>query len=133
MKTIRRIAIAVVAIAAAACGAQAKIVKNYKSHSDDVLTFQVDSIDFRKDLTRVYGKVIGRPHTSHRIDGVTLNINNQALVSADIDGVDFKRYFQWEDDGFILLEIDFPATRPARNLNLNFNTVRGNATTIVKN
>ncbi len=133
MKTIRRIAIAVVAIAAAACGAQAKIVKNYKSHSDDVLTFQVDSIDFRKDLTRVYGKVIGRPHTSHRIDGVTLNINNQALVSDDIDGVDFKRYFQWEDDGFILLEIDFPATRPARNLNLNFNTVRGNATTIVKN
>ncbi|HBI58633.1 MAG: hypothetical protein OSJ46_08185 [Duncaniella sp.] len=133
MKTIRRIAIAVVAIAAAACGAQAKIVKNYKSHSDDVLTFQVDSIDFRKDLTRVYGKVIGRPHTSHRIDGVTLNIDNQALVSDDIDGVDFKRYFQWEDDGFILLEIDFPATRPARNLNLNFNTVRGNATTIVKN
>lgn len=133
MKTIRRIAIAVVAIAAAACGAQAKIVKNYKSHRDDVLTFQVDSIDFRKDLTRVYGKVIGRPHTSHRIDGVTLNINNQALVSDDIDGVDFKRYFQWEDDGFILLEIDFPATRPARNLNLNFNTVRGNATTIVKN
>lgn len=133
MKTIRRIAIAVVAIAAAACGAQAKIVKNYKSHSDDVLTFQVDSIDFRKELTRVYGKVIGRPHTSHRIDGVTLNINNQALVSDDIDGVDFKRYFQWEDDGFILLEIDFPATRPARNLNLNFNTVRGNATTIVKN
>lgn len=133
MKTIRRIAIAVVAIAAASCGAQAKIVKNYKSHSDDVLTFQVDSIDFRKELTRVYGKVIGRPHTSHRIDGVTLNINNQALVSDDIDGVDFKRYFQWEDDGFILLEIDFPATRPARNLNLNFNTVRGNATTIVKN
>lgn len=133
MKTIRRIAIAVVAIAAAACGAQAKIVKNYKSHSNDVLTFQVDSIDFRKDLTRVYGKVIGRPHTSHRIDGVTLNIDNQALVSDDIDGVDFKRYFQWEDDGFILLEIDFPATRPARNLNLNFNTVRGNATTIVKN
>ncbi|MDE6325048.1 MAG: hypothetical protein K2M02_02645 [Duncaniella sp.] len=133
MKMIKRIAIAVVAIAAAACGAQAKIVKNYKSHSDDVLTFQVDSIDFRKDLTRVYGKVIGRPHTSHRIDGVTLNINNQSLVSDDIDGVDFKRYFQWEDDGFILLEIDFPATRSSRNLNLNFNTVRGNATTIVKN
>lgn len=133
MKMIKRIAIAVVAIAAAACGAQAKIVKNYKSHSDDVLTFQVDSIDFRKDLTRVYGKVIGRPHTSHRIDGVTLNINNQSLMSDDIDGVDFKRYFQWEDDGFILLEIDFPATRPPRNLNLNFNTVRGNATTIVKN
>lgn len=130
---IKRIAIAVVVIAAAACGAQAKIVKNYKSHNDDVLTFQVDSIDFRKDLTRVYGKVIGRPHTSHRIDGVTLNINNQSLVSDDIDGVDFKRYFQWEDDGFILLEIDFPATRPSRNLNLNFNTVRGNATTIVKN
>ncbi len=130
---IKRMAIAVVATVAVACGAQAKIVRNYKSHSDDVMTFQVDSIDFRKDLTRVYGKVIGRPHTSHRIDGVTLNINNQTLVSDDIDGVDFKRYFQWEDDGFILLEIDFPATRPARNLNLNFNTVRGNATTIVKN
>lgn len=133
MAMIKRIAVVIAAVIMIGCAAQARIVRNYRSHNGDILTFQVDSIDYRKDVTRIYGKVIGLPHTSHRIDDATLDINGKSLPADDIDGVDFKRYFQWEDDGFILIELDFPATAPAREMNINFNTVRGNATTIVKN
>lgn len=46
----------------------AKTIRGYESSSDNGLNFQVDSIDYRSDLTRVYGKLTGRPHTSNRID-----------------------------------------------------------------
>ena len=85
----------------------AKVVRNYESASDNVLTFKVDSIDYRNDLTRVYGKLIGRPHTSNRIDGVNMAGNNYSVDANDIDGVDFRRYFQWEDDGTIPIEHDY--------------------------
>lgn len=68
----------------------------------------VDSVSCRNDLSRVYCKIIGLPHTSERIDKATLVVNGATLSATDIDGVDFKRYFQWEDDGIIRLEIDFP-------------------------
>ena len=132
MKKIGRIAVLVLAAAAVSCGAQARIIRNYKTESSEVLVFRVDSVDFRKTLTRVYGKISGRPHTSNRIDGVTMIIKGKKLVADDIDGVDFKRYFQWEDDGNIPIEIDFPATKPINNFNIDFQTVRGTATTIVK-
>lgn len=61
------------------------------------------------DLVRVCGNLAGRPHTSARIDSITMRGANGVLIKADdIDGVDFERYFQWEDDGIIPLEIDFP-------------------------
>lgn len=111
----------------------AKVVRDYESNSDNVLTFKVDSIDYRTDLTRVYGKILGRPHTSGRIDEVRYVANEAAAVSNDIDGVDFRRYFQWEEDGQIPLEIDFPALRPAAAVQLIFVTSRGNSTTTAKN
>lgn len=107
----------------------AKVVKGFESSSDNTLMFKVDSIDYRKDLTRVYGKVTGRPHTSNRIDEVKLIGNGGVLVSDDIDGVDFRRYFQWEDDGQIPLEIDFPATKPSRQVQFLFTTAHGQSTT----
>ena len=40
-----------------------------------------------------------------------------AVIKAnDIDGVDFERYFQWEDDGNIYIEIDFPGYRQPRRM-----------------
>lgn len=110
----------------------AKIVRNYSCTSDGVLTFSVDSIDYRKDLTRVYGKVHGRPHTSHRIDEVKYLSAGNALTSTDIDGIDFRRYFQWEDDGQIPIEIDFPATAPDSGVQFLFTTARGQSTTTAK-
>jgi len=70
----------------------------------------VDSVEWRDDLTRVYCRITGHPHTSGRIDAVAMDIPGArgSHVASDIDGVDFRRYFQWEDDGVIVLEIDFP-------------------------
>lgn len=90
----------------------------------------VDSIDCRSELTRVYCRYTGRPHTSDRIDAVTLVTEERRLPGTDIDGVDFKRYFQWEEDGIINLEIDFaPVTgSDGRTWSLEFDTVRGPVT-----
>lgn len=111
---------------------QAKVVRGYECTSDNVLTFTVDSIDYRADLTRVYGRVKGRPHTSHRIDEVQYVTTGTAMKSTDIDGVDFRRYFQWEDDGQIPVEIDFPAAKPEAGVQLLFTTSRGQSTTTAK-
>ncbi|MCM1356624.1 MAG: hypothetical protein NC212_09510 [Staphylococcus sp.] len=113
-------------------GGEAKVVKDFASSSDNVLTFRVDSIDYRQDLTRVYGAVKGRPHTSNRIDDVKYVGAGGTLETTDIDGVDYKRYFQWEEDGEIPVEIDFPATKPSSQVQFLFTTVHGQSTTTAK-
>lgn len=93
-----------------------------------VATAVIDSIERRDDLTRVYVRYIGRPHTSDRIDSVTLSVGRIRYNGEDIDGVDFKRYFQWEDEGVIPLEIDFgPMSKgyPLTGATLTFDTVHG--------
>lgn len=95
----------------------ARDVKDCRATSTGDLVFLADSIDFRSDLTRLYGRLSGRPHTAGRIDYITVNGDNKKpLMATDIDGVDFKRWFQWEDDGIIPLEIDFPPMKPAKML-----------------
>ncbi len=110
----------------------AKTIRGYESSSDNGLNFQVDSIDYRSDLTRVYGKLTGRPHTSNRIDLVQLIGTGSSATSTDIDGVDFRRYFQWEDDGVIPVEIDFPAVKESQGVQLLFTTAHGPSTTTAK-
>lgn len=86
----------------------------------------VDSIQWRDDLTRVYCRLIGKPRTSDRIDGVTMTVPSRRYDATDIDGVDFKRYFQWEDEPAIHLEIDFPPVgKPHYPCTLVFDTVHG--------
>jgi hypothetical protein len=76
------------------------------------MSIAIDSAMFRDDVTRVYCRIIGRPHTSQRIDTAYLLVNNTELQSTDIDGVDFQRYFQWEDNGIIPIELDYaPVSR----------------------
>ncbi|MDE6080439.1 MAG: hypothetical protein K2G35_10300 [Duncaniella sp.] len=102
---------------------EAKVERRWASTpvaTDGGESFSVDSIDFRKDLTRVYGRLTGRPHTSGRIDTVEMENRGRKLVADDIDGVDFNRYYQYEDEGVILLEIDFPAMKPAEGAVLIF-------------
>ena len=95
-----------------AVSAAARTVRNYSTTCTGPLTMVCDSIDYRTDLTRVYGRLTGRPHTSNRIDGVVLVSGGRTFVSTDIDGVDMKRWFQWEEDGFIPVEIDFAPMSP---------------------
>lgn len=98
----------------AAFTVSAKVERNYSSKAiaSEGETFHVDSVDYRTDLTRVYGQLMGQPHTSGRIDAVEIESGGRKFVADDIDGVDFKRYYQYEDEGVIPLEIDFPAMKP---------------------
>ncbi len=90
----------------------AEVHKGYTSTSSGSIKMMVDSIDYRSDLTRVYGTLIGRPHTSNRIDGIVAVQGETTFDATDLDGVDMKRWFQWEDDGIINIEIDFPVMKP---------------------
>lgn len=104
----------------------------YTSTTDPVLAVVVDSVDFRSDLTRVYGRLVGRPHTSGRVDTASLLSGKSSWDATDIDGIDFKRYFQWEDDGEISVEIDFPAMKPLKTARLALMTARGKSVTTIK-
>ncbi len=89
--------------------------------------FMVTKIDFRSDLTRIYGRLIGRPHTSGRIDALSLTLpDGETVAATDIDGIDMKRYFQWEDDNYIEVEIDFPPVGKSRTMTIDVCGPNGN-------
>lgn len=84
--------------------------------NNSTLYFQPTSVVYKQDdgIIRLKGNLVGRPHTSNRIDGATLTINKIDYQAIDIDGIDFKRYFQWDDEGLIPLEIDFKLSKGKR-------------------
>lgn len=96
------------------------------------LRLTVEKIDFRKDLTRVYCTLTGRPHTSHRVDNVSLSAGKLVMAATDIDGVEMKRYFQFEDEGTIALEIDFPATHSFKRGSITLVTADGPLTFLIR-
>ena len=66
-------------------------------------------------VSRLELDIIGVSYTSSRIDSAKIFTSDGSVyLASDIDGVDFHRYFQWEDNGIIPVEIDFP-----RNENYN--------------
>ena len=78
------------------------------------------------DGIRISLCLIGIPHTSQRIDSVDLRIDKKNYPANDIDGVDFKRYVQFEDEGVITIEVDFPFNGALpKNATLLFHTVNG--------
>ncbi len=89
--------------------ANARVERNYKNTAAEHINMVIDSIDFRDDLTRVYARMIGRPHTSQKIERVEMR------VAAD----------RWEDDGVIPVEIDFKAMAPVKSGTLIVETARG--------
>lgn len=108
----KKISILLLALAMSAPVFAAGMMRAPQSSSDGPLTFAVDSIDCRADLTRVYGRLLGNPHTSGRIDKVTLSSGKNVHCDfTDIDPVEAGKYYQFEDEGVILLEIDFPAVK----------------------
>jgi len=105
--------------------AQARVVRQYRVARGAHIVLSVDSIDYRSDLTRVYGKLIGKPHTSQRVDSISMTVAGTRYSASDIDGVDFRRWFQWEETGNIAVEIDFEAMTPIGRGELNVATARG--------
>ena len=81
------------------------------------------------DGIRISLCVVGIPHTSQRIDGIDLVIGSKLVKAVDIDGVDFERYFQFEDSGVQTIEVDFPfsGTLP-KTAKLIFHTANGDIT-----
>ena len=103
----------------------AEVHKGYTSTSSGSIKMMVDSIDYRSDLTRVYGTLVGRPHTSNRIDGIVAVQGEKTFDATDLDGVDMKRWFQWEDDGLIPVEIDFPVIKAECSFSVELDGPRG--------
>ncbi|MDE6556506.1 MAG: hypothetical protein K2K55_06030 [Duncaniella sp.] len=125
----RKIITLLLACLAAICIAlpvEAKVERRFASTpvTSEGETFHVDSIDFRADLTRVYGKLMGTPHTSGKIDVVELETGGKKMVADDIDGIDFGRYYQYEDEGVIELEVDFPAMKSFQGAVIIFSSPR---------
>lgn len=110
--------------------ADAKIVRGYncQTESGDV-SLKIDSIDFRSDLARVYGTLIGKPHTSFRIDKMMLSglMSPKGVHWTDAEGIDMNRWFQWEDNGKIAVEIDFPPLREASTAVITISGPKGKA------
>ena len=81
------------------------------------------------DGIRISLCLVGIPGTSNRIDGVDLKIGQKVVKATDIDGVDFERYFQFEDTGVQVIELDFPfkGVLP-KTATLVFHTVNGDVT-----
>lgn len=70
--------------------------------------------------------VMGMPHTAQRIDSVDLHVAGKVYKANDIDPIEFEKYFQFEDDGLVVLEIDFPFSGELpRDASLTFHTLRG--------
>ena len=77
-------------------------------------------------VTRVAFDLVSAPNTSSRIDSVALVNGPHRHLASDIDGVDFSRYFQWEEEGVLKIETDFPRTHKfADNAALIIYTVHG--------
>lgn len=105
--------------------------------SSALFGFEITAWDEITDdgVLRIGGILAGIPHTSCRIDRITLACGDKKVVAVDIDGIDFERYFQWEDDGEIHIEIDFPLPPLPKNMrecSLIFTTVRGDVSILVK-
>ncbi|MDE6269060.1 MAG: hypothetical protein K2M04_08275 [Muribaculaceae bacterium] len=94
----------------------------------------IGKVNYKDDVTRAELSIIGMPHTSCRIDSIAAIFPTGKEVKAtDIDPIDFQRYFQWEDEGSIDLEIDFPAgTRLKRGTVMQFSTSKGEVKYVFK-
>ncbi|MDE6267252.1 MAG: hypothetical protein K2M07_07900 [Muribaculaceae bacterium] len=80
-------------------------------------------------VTRISVNLVSLPNTSSRVDSVTLvTRDGHRYLAGDIDGIDFKRYFQWEDEGKISVDVDFPLQKSTKGARVIFHTVYGDFT-----
>lgn len=87
-----------------------QVVSKSKTPRFYILMKSIDNNN-RDGVTRIAVDLQGLPNTSSRIDDVVLQHGTVKVHAVDIDGVDFNRYFQWDDEGLIPVEIDFPKQR----------------------
>ena len=101
---------------------------NKPRHYMKVTVEKVDNAN-SDGVSRVSCSLIGVPHTSSRVDSVTAVIGGRTIKATDIDGVDFMRYFQWEDEGVVTVDVDLAKTRSfLSGDSIKFHTVHGTYT-----
>lgn len=83
-------------------------------------------------VTRVQLQLCGRPHTAFRIDSVLVHHRGMVRKAVDIDGVDFERWFQWEDTPVIDVELDLPGLDYNQSDTLIFYGPRGIVYSVLK-
>lgn len=101
--------------------------KNYLTSSVNLkyeCRVAVDSVVFTDEYTRLYGKLYGKPHTSCKIEDITICVEKTNYQASDVEGFDLKRWFQWEDSGIIPIEIDFSPMKATDNFTLTFSSSR---------
>ena len=89
----------------------AKTIRKPSFEARNTTTILIDSIEFRKDLTRIYA-------TCHHLPGHWMVIHSNLYIvdpdsgkewkAFDIDGTDFDRKFQVSEQGTAYISIDFP-------------------------
>ena len=126
MKAIR---LAAILLAAAPASFTAPQVHAQVNQLDAEINIIPDKTTKTDEGIRISLCLVGIPHTSQRIDSVDLIIGKKLVKAVDIDGVDFERYFQFEDSGVQTIEVDFPfkGTLP-KTAKLIFHTVNGDIT-----
>lgn len=119
LKTIKRIMIVAIVAVASTFG----VVAQTSNPGFNVIPDKSIATDDGIHITLC---LVGIPSTSQRIDGIDLVDGTNVIPAADIDGIDFKRYFQFEDEGVQVVEVDFPykGTLP-KTATLVFHTEKG--------
>lgn len=127
MKALRLAAIMLVAAAATTVTAPEATAQ--VNQMDAEMNIIPDKIAKTDEGIRISLCLVGIPHTSQRIDGIDLVMGSKLVKATDIDGVDFERYFQFEDTGVQTIEVDFPFSGALpKTAKLVFHTANGDIT-----
>lgn len=132
---VKYILVAFVTIVSLSVSAQLPVSRNKLIQPKHKVVAQVKNVNNTNSdgVSRIEVYLLSTPSTSSRIDSVTLVNNNRRFTASDIDGVDFNRYFQWEDNGEILVEVDFPKQQKfGKDASVIFHTVYGDVSAPVK-
>lgn len=127
-------ALVTVAVVAVSMEGKAQVVSGWVNTGETLQTdapahnfaFEVDSVDFRPDLTRIYGRFIGTPHVAINVKHILLaSSNNKRYVADDTDGFDLNKYFQFEENPTFNVEIDFGPMAPTEGFSIKFVSANG--------
>ena len=90
----------------------AKIIRKPSFEARNTTTFNIDSIEIRDDLTRIYATcnhIPGQWMIIHSDLYIISPTDKQEWKAIEIDGTDFNRKFQVSEQGKANISIDFPA------------------------
>ncbi len=126
MKLLRNFILAAAALTATTAAVLPQGVSAQVNQLEADINIIPDKVTKTDEGIRISLCLIGIPHTSQRIDSIDLKVGKRIVPANDIDGIDFKRYFQFEDEGVVTVDVDFPFTGALpKDATLKFHTAKG--------